>query len=170
MPPLPSTEEIVPATTDDLPEIAALAAVVWREAYPGIISSEQIEYMLACMYDLGEMRCQMAKGTVFLRLLDAGGLIGFAAHSPTVSQTERKLDKLYLHPDHQRHGHGSRLLGRVMDAARALGCTSLMLTVNKRNPKAIAAYERNGFTIRDSVIADIGGGFVMDDFVMVRAL
>lgn len=161
---------ILPASEADLPELAALAAVIWRTHYPGIISREQIDYMLARMYDVVELARQLGQGTVFLRLLVDGRLIGFAAHSPTSDPDERKLDKLYLHPDHQRHGHGSRLLQRVMEEARALGCSSLMLTVNKRNTKAIAAYEKNGFTIRESVVMDIGGGFVMDDYVMARRL
>ena len=154
----------------DLPEIATLAGVIWRTAYPGIISREQIEYMLARMYAVEEMARQAGQGTVFLRLLAGDELVGFAAHSPTANPAERKLDKLYLHPDHQRHGHGGRLLRHVMNEARVLGCTSLMLTVNKGNTKAIAAYEKNGFGIRESVVADIGGGFVMDDYVMARPL
>ncbi len=165
-----ATTAIFPACRDDLPEIAALAGVIWRVNYPGIITREQIEYMLVRMYAIEELERQRELGTAFLRLLVAEKLIGFAAHSPTNDPTERKLDKLYIHPDHQRHGHGSRLLNYVVEASRALGCATLMLTVNKRNTKAIAAYEKNGFTIRESVVADIGGGFVMDDYVMVRRL
>lgn len=170
MPLRSSSFDIRIAREEDLPEIATLAGVIWRAVYPGIISHEQIEYMLARMYAVGELARQAGQGTVFLRLLNGGELIGFAAHSPTGNAGERKLDKLYVHPDHQRHGHGSRLLNHVMDAARALGCASLMLTVNKRNTKAIAAYEKGDFVIRESVVADIGGGFVMDDYVMARAI
>ena len=45
-----------------------------------------------------------------------------------------------------------------------------MLSVNKRNAKAIAAYQKNGFGITESVVTDIGNGFVMDDFIMVNGL
>jgi ribosomal protein S18 acetylase RimI-like enzyme len=40
--------------------------------------------------------------------------------------------------------------------------------VNKRNRNAIAAYEKYGFRIVDSVVKDIGGGFVMDDYIMSK--
>jgi RimJ/RimL family protein N-acetyltransferase len=53
---------------------------------------------------------------------------------------------------------------------RQLGADRLMLTVNKRNAKAMAAYQRNGFTLTESVVVDIGGGFVMDDYVMTKEL
>jgi RimJ/RimL family protein N-acetyltransferase len=46
----------------------------------------------------------------------------------------------------------------------------LILSVNKRNTKAITAYKRNGFAIVESVVTDIGGGFVMDDYVMAKEL
>jgi RimJ/RimL family protein N-acetyltransferase len=53
---------------------------------------------------------------------------------------------------------------------RAAGAHRLILYVNKRNAKAIAAYQRNGFVIAESVVTDIGGGFVMDDYVMAKNL
>lgn len=158
------------ALEEDLPAIAALAGVIWRAVYPDLITLEQIEYMLARMYAVEELVRQVRQGTVFLRLLVDERLVGFVAHSPTANPAERKLDKLYILPNYQRHGHGSRLLSHVVDASQALGCTSLMLTVNKRNTKAIAAYEKNGFVIRESIVADIGGGFVMDDYLMARRL
>jgi RimJ/RimL family protein N-acetyltransferase len=40
--------------------------------------------------------------------------------------------------------------------------------VNKRNEPAIAAYLKAGFRIEKEAVFDIGGGFVMDDFLMVR--
>ncbi len=53
---------------------------------------------------------------------------------------------------------------------RAGGARRLILSVNKRNIRAIAAYRRNGFIIAESVVTDIGGGFVMDDYVMTKEL
>jgi ribosomal protein S18 acetylase RimI-like enzyme len=50
--------------------------------------------------------------------------------------------------------------------ARAYGCDALVLAVNKRNEGALAAYAKHGFAIVESVVKDIGGGFVMDDYVM----
>lgn len=71
---------------------------------------------------------------------------------------------------HQRHGLGRRLIERVADLARAAGAATLILNVNKRNTQAIRAYERHGFAIRAAVVNDIGNGFVMDDYLMVKSL
>lgn len=42
--------------------------------------------------------------------------------------------------------------------------------MNKGNHRAIACYRRHGFVQEASVVNDIGGGYVMDDYVMVRLL
>ena len=34
--------------------------------------------------------------------------------------------------------------------------------------EAIAAYRKHGFEVRDSIVKAIGGGFVMDDYIMAR--
>ena len=42
------------------------------------------------------------------------------------------------------------------------------MQVNKRNDRAIAAYQKAGFCIAEEAVLDIGGGFVMDDFLMEK--
>lgn len=155
--------EILRATAEHVHEIARLAGIVWRAHYPAIISPEQIEYMLAKMYDLGELRREMATGVTYLRAIEAEELLGFAAFGPIANQV--KLHKLYVHPKHQRRGIGTALIQHIERAA--VGRT-LVLTVNKRNHKAIAAYKKHGFGIRDSIVVEIGSGFVMDDYVMEK--
>ena len=56
------------------------------------------------------------------------------------------------------------------ESRRAAGARTLMLNVNKHNTQAIRAYEKHGFAIRDAVVVDIGGGFVMDDYVMAKRI
>ena len=162
---------ILAATVADLPTIAHLAGLIWRAHYPGIISSEQIEYMLVKMYSLATLREEILLRGIRYELLFVGAkLAGFAAHGPTNKPKLFKLHKIYLHPECQGHGLGSLLLSHCENEVRQLGADQLMLTVNKCNARAIAAYKRNGFAITDSVVADIGGGFVMDDYVMTKEL
>lgn len=159
---------IEPAGVEDLADIAALAGVIWRAHYPGIISHDQIDYMLACMYDVEVMRRELDGGIAYDRLLVDGALRGFASYGPSSSAAELKLYKLYIHPDSQRQGFGVLLLRRVESAAQTCGCKTVTLTVSKKNARAMAAYRKHGFTIRESVVTDIGGGFVMDDYIMVK--
>ena len=95
--------------------------------------------------------------------------MAFAQYEPVLPD-ECKLDKLYVRHDARRRGFGSRLLDHVEREARALGAARLWLQVNRNNAQAIAAYRRNGFDVAREVVVDIGGGFVMDDFVMSKDL
>ncbi|QDQ27856.1 N-acetyltransferase [Chitinimonas arctica] len=162
--------EIRPATRDDIATIADLADRIWRTHYPGIIPAEQIDYMLAQRYSHAALLAQIEAADQWfdLALID-GKPAGFAQYYRSAPD-EIKLDKLYLLPELHGKGYGSRLIYHVKKQARQLGGKTLILSVNKHNKKAISAYQHSGFVIRDSVMIDIGGGFVMDDYVMAKTL
>ena len=167
----PDRKKIVRATEADLPAISKLAAIIWRACYPGIITTGQIDYMLARMYALDTMREEMqSRGIRYDRLLVGNKFAGFASYGPTEQLEIFKLHKIYLHPAWQGRGAGSFLLHHCEREVRKLGAHRLLLSVNKRNVRAIKAYQRNGFEIAGSVVTDIGGGFVMDDHVMAKNL
>jgi GNAT superfamily N-acetyltransferase len=171
MEPMSEFISIRPAGVEELSEIASLARVIWPVCYRGIISPAQITYMLERMYSLEQLCADFAAGVSFDLLFEGGIALGFAAYGSGDSDPrECKLHKLYLLPSHQGRGYGSRLLRHVIAVARGRGFLSLALNVNKNNAKAIAVYKRHGFVVRAEVVVGIGGGFVMDDYVMVLAL
>jgi GNAT superfamily N-acetyltransferase len=171
MPASSSQIEILPATEADLPALAALAGVIWRQHYPGIITHAQIEHMLARMYALETLTTELRERQIrFVRLLVDGDCVGFAAFGPLPETGVFKLHKCYLLPVFHGRGLGSRLLRHCEEAVRRQGGRRLILAVNKQNLKAIAAYQRNGFAVAESVVTDFGGGFVMDDFIMAKEL
>ena len=156
---------------EDVDELCALAAEIWHAHYPAIISVAQIEYMLRQRYAPADVRTELQRGDIWWdQLRVENRMRGFASYCLIAKAGEMKLDKLYVHQDHQRKGYGGMLLDRVATIARAYGCGTLVLAVNKRNRNAIAAYEKYGFGITDAVVKDIGGGFAMDDYVMARSL
>jgi len=46
----------------------------------------------------------------------------------------------------------------------------IWLTVNRNNDSSIKTYENLGFTITTTKVADIGAGFVMDDYIMEKSI
>jgi len=162
---------ISPLAAADVEAVAALARRVWQHTYPGIISQEQIDYMLDQRYRAQRVKEELGMATVWWDQLSVDGqLAGFVSCLLTGTPGEMKLDKLYVDPQRQRLGIGRRLVERVVARALENACETLILAVNKGNSNAIAAYRKQGFSIRDSVSVDIGGGFVMDDFIMARSL
>jgi ribosomal protein S18 acetylase RimI-like enzyme len=162
---------VVGAVERDLPVVAELAQFIWRRHYPGIITVEQIEYMLARGYSLDALRRFITEEGAGLDLAYLGDrLAGFAAYYRPDRPDELKLDKLYVHLDFHGRGVGRSLIASAEAAAIVQCRTTLILNVNKENVQAIRAYERNGFLVREAVVVDIGGGFVMDDYVMAKRL
>jgi len=167
----PDRIRIVAATEGELAAVAELARVIWRRHYPGMISAAQIEYMLERGYSRAALLRFVTEAGAGLALarLDAR-LAGFAAWYRADDPDEIKLDKLYVHQDFHRQGVGQRLIDATADAAQAQRRPTIILNVNKNNAQAIRAYARSGFVIREAVIVDIGGGFVMDDYIMAKRL
>jgi ribosomal protein S18 acetylase RimI-like enzyme len=163
--------KILPVEAGDAERIAALAREIWLAHYPGIIGIEQIEYMLRQRYEPALIRAELQRDGVWWdKLLLGGEIVGFSSCFLTGEPGEMKLDKLYVRQDCQRRGYGGRLIGRAVAVAREAGCSRLVLAVNRNNRSAIAAYGKHGFRIRDTVVKDIGGGFVMDDYIMEKAV
>ena len=62
----------------------------------------------------------------------------------------------------------SALCGRSPTAASNKALSRVRLTVNKGNAHATAVYEHYGYRTVEAVQSDIGGGYVMDDYIMVK--
>lgn len=162
---------ITAATAEDIPTVQRLAQAIWNQHYLGIITREQIDYMLALGYSAQALSRFLHDDGAGLALANVDGMpVGFAAWYRSGEPATSKLDKLYVLKEQQGRGIGRRLIEHVESAARADGATILMLNVNRHNSGSIAAYERCGFSVRDAVVVDIGQGYVMDDYVMAKPL
>src|SRR5688572_5894277 len=97
-----------PATEADIPTLRDLAQRIWRACYPGIIPTEQIEFMLEWMYSEKQIRTEMEQGVIWELVEETEEAIGFLAFQ--LDEDARvKLNKIYLLPEHQGRGY-SRIL------------------------------------------------------------
>ena len=166
-----SRVRVGPLEAGDVDRLAALAREIWYAHYPAIISVAQIEYMLAERYRAEVVRAELRRNDVWWdKLIVAGSMEGFASYFLSGVPGEMKLDKLYVHPRLQRRGYGGMMIARAGEVARVRGCDRLVLAVNKNNRSAIDAYLKHGFCIAHTAVKDIGGGFVMDDYIMAKTL
>lgn len=156
-------------TAADIDAVSALARVVWQATYPALIPQAQIDAMLADRYAPARIREQLNDPRqAWWVARQAHTPVGFA-HA-LLDESGCKLDKLYVHPDHQRRGIGAALLQAVEAWSRMHVARRLWLQVNRGNTQAIRAYEKYGFRIIGSRVFELGGGFVMDDHVMEKPL
>lgn len=170
MNPLEAEVWIEPVGEADLPKVRDLAERIWRSSYAGLLSPGQIEYMLDWMYSLERLQRDRTSGVVFEWPIVDQIPVGYMATQIDPSAAVLHLHKLYVLPQFQGKGLGGRLLEHAFQAATQAGCRSVRLHVNKGNHRAIACYHRHGFFQEASVVNNIGGGYVMDDYVMVRPL
>jgi diamine N-acetyltransferase len=158
--------QFVAASPADIPLLRQLAHEIWHAHYPGIISVEQVDYMLARMYGQATIARELASGVTWEIIRADATPIGYLSFSLEWAESRVNLHKVYVAMAWQGQGVGQAALARIRDFAIAAGVAAVSLYVNKRNDKAIRAYQRAGFRIAESVVNEFGGGFVMDDYRM----
>jgi RimJ/RimL family protein N-acetyltransferase len=146
--------------------IQELAHTIWHSHYPGIISVEQIEYMLDLMYSANCINKEITDGHKWVLLLLKDQPVGFLSYIFESENRKVKLNKLYILSSFHGNGYGQQSLNYVKTHAKDLQASILYLTVNKQNKKAIDAYLKAGFYIDKNIITDIGHGYIMDDYIM----
>lgn len=154
---------------EDLRALAALARVIWTEHYTPIIGAAQVEYMLGRFQSEEAVARDIEENGTCYELVRVDGVpVGYAAFRAEPAAGEMFLSKIYLLRSYRGRGLARRMMDRVTAAASDAGCGWIRLTVNKHNTASIAVYEAMGFSIIDSVVTDIGGGFFMDDYILRR--
>ena len=112
--------------------------------------------------------CSLMLPMIMSSIVNDGVRVGYTAVS--ASGGKLFISKLYLLKENRGRGFGTHALDLLFDLARGEGLSSVYLTVNKYNDRAIRTYESNGFEKVQSIVTDIGEGFVMDDYVMEKTL
>ena len=153
----------------DLKTIHDLAHIIWPLVYDYMISKDQIDYMLTKMYSLASLEKQMDEGDIFILLQEDGIPHGFESYRIHHNDQRVRLHKLYVHPAAQKNGWGLKMLTHIFEEGRRQGKKAIELNVNRKN-KSIGFYERIGFVIEKSEDIDIGMGYHMNDYVMVKDL
>jgi diamine N-acetyltransferase len=154
------------ASVEDIPLIRELTNKVWPQTYAVILSAAQIEYMLEMMYSGQSLQKQISGGAEFIIVYEDGVAVGFASYQE-IKPAVYKLHKLYVLPSQQGKGTGRYVIGHILQTIKEKGAATLQLQVNKHN-KAKDFYEKNGFTVLEEIKLDIGGGYIMDDYVMEK--
>jgi len=172
---LPADVSLTPVAELDLAVLRELAGTIWRQHYAAIISAAQIEYMLAGRFSDEALREHVQAADRWLELLRVGqNPVGYCGYELAgldgdgSAAADLKLGQLYLLESHRGMGLGWHMLRHVEARACELGRRPLWLRVNKNNAAAIRFYRSAGFEVIREAVFEIGGGFVMDDYVMAK--
>ena len=156
---------ITPVNSDsDIRAVVKLGRQIWTDHYVPIIGVGQVEYMLEKFQSFDAISAQIADQDFWYFLIQHQhrpvGYIGLQRQDDTLF-----LSKLYVMEIARGKGLAKKGVEFSRSFARDHDLSRLILTVNRNNSVAIAAYERMGFTRTGEQVTDIGEGYEMDDFV-----
>ena len=155
-------------TIEQLKQIEALAEIIWREHYTPIIGIEQVDYMLEKFQSVETMQSQIDEGYSYYLVHKNNTPVGY--FSIQKRDDAMFLSKLYVLKFNRGQGIGKASMDYITQQAKATACSKITLTVNRNNENTINAYGALGFENVGELVADIGNGFVMDDYLLEKQI
>lgn len=122
----------------DQPDVIALIGEL--DAYQDTLYPPEARYAL----DLASL-CRPEVLFAVARGAD-GAALGCAA--VVLGPAYGEVKRMYVQPSARGQGLAAQIMGALEAAARARGCTALMLETGPMQPDAIAFYQRQGFSRR----------------------
>lgn len=160
--------KIIKAGLQDFEVIHNLALRIWEPTYSKILSKEQLVYMFEMMYSREAFLSQTeTEGHQYLLAELNGQYYGFASYQLNAQYGITKIHKLYVLPEEQRKQTGTKLLNGVIDIAKAHNNYKISLNVNRYNP-AVHFYIKKGFINTGQEDINIGQGYLMEDYIMIK--
>ncbi|WP_455715168.1 GNAT family N-acetyltransferase [Anaerosporobacter sp.] len=150
---------------EEINSVAELGTRIWHEHYASILDPDQIDYMVDKFQSASAVDKQMKnQGYEYYLINDGDSIVGYIG---LVMESEKLfLSKLYIAKEARGKGLASKAFEFLKDMASSNKKQSIWLTVNRHNSGSIAVYEKKGFLKISEQVADIGNGYVMDDYIM----
>lgn len=166
----------VPVETDEeIDTLAEMASTIWNEYWPALIGQAQTDYMVENFQSRPAIVRDMAEHDYEYWLIEdetqpGSKIVGYTGGHVEPETNRFFISKIYLLKDQRGKGYSSKAIKFYDELCKDRGLDAMYLTVNKGNEMAIRAYNAKDFKTIDSVVTDIGNGFVMDDYIMERAV
>jgi len=145
--------EVRKMTLQDISQVQQVAKISWHHTYEGIIPRHIQDNFLATAYSDENMVRRVERSYAFVALLDEQ-VVGFANFSYVKDDGTSELAAIYLLPESQGKGLGTKLLeqGLTLPNVRAIE-----LNVKKDNASGMNFYLSKGFKQIDSFKEDYEG-------------
>ena len=158
--------KILPTITDtEIQAVATLANEIWHQHFIPIIGEAQVDYMVEKFQSYPAISKQIKEdGYEYFRIFINDTFAGYTGvHA---EDNELFLSKLYIKKDYRGNKLATYALNYLINICKERNLKNIWLTCNKHNDDTLAVYDHLGFKITDEQVADIGNGFVMDDYIL----
>jgi len=164
--------QLKPATHNDWKIIQSIAYITWPDTFGKLIDKEQLDYMLTLIYSEASLKSQMIQHNhQFLLVLNDETSVGFVSYELNYgSTTQLMIHKIYLLPESQGLGIGTKIFNHLTEVAKNNHQEKLRLKVFHKNDKAIGFYQKYGFTSAGVEMINIDNKYTVLDNVMIKEI
>jgi ribosomal protein S18 acetylase RimI-like enzyme len=162
------------AVRSDARALSELATATYTTAFGHSLGAADLAAELEANVSAACFERYLDDDTILIAEVDGRivGYVQFGAASVPVeegSAADQELRRLYVHPDYQRQGIGTRLMDAVFAHPQIRTARSVYLDVWERNHDGLRFYRRRGFDVIGSHRFEVASGAPTDlDFIMVR--
>lgn len=157
-------------------ELAVLCRETFIDTYAAYNTAEDMLQYIESHFtnEAIEQELQLA-GVLFYGIYDADDLVAYTKiNTNSFCKTAPQLllaevARLYVKPSFQHKKLGSVLIQHIFSITKQLQKQGIWLGVWQKNTRAIAFYEKHGFT-KNGVTQFLLGGDVQDDWIMLKLL
>jgi ribosomal protein S18 acetylase RimI-like enzyme len=156
---------IMPVTNMELVySVYAVADAIWHQHYTPILGEEQVDYMVEKFLSPEALVEQINSGYEYFLFSYDYTFAGFAG----IHEEDGKLflSKLYVDEEFRGKGIASHMFQKFIEICKMRNLNKIWLTCNRHNTNTLAVYEHLGFVKVREEVADIGNGYVMDDYIL----
>ena len=154
---------------DHVTKVVDMADTIWRECYKGILSDEQIEYMVdKYQSDNVVTRKMINEGYEFYLVNNGSNVIGFISFLKDGNKL--LLTNLYILEEYREKGYCELVIDKVIKNCIDTDIDRVRITLNKLNEEGIKIYTDMGFSKIEEDVQDIGNGFVIDNCLMEKQI
>ena len=161
-----NTIKILTTTTDEeIKAVAVLANEIWHQHFIPIIGEAQVDYMVEKFQSYPAISKQIKEdGYEYFRIFINDTFAGYTGVH--MEDDALFLSKLYIKKVCRGNKLATHALNYLIQICKERNLKKIWLTCNKYNDNTLAVYDHLGFKITDEQVADIGNGFVMDDYIL----
>ena len=149
-------------TQDDIADFYPTLVDIWQEVFTPIIGQDQVAYMLRVYQSKENIFKEVQEGACYYGLFLGEECVCYTAYEQ--KETYLYISKLYIKNSLRGKGYMREIFETYNHLSSILGLKQ-RLRVNQHNAQAISVYEHLGFKKIGTDVADIGNGYIMDDFI-----
>jgi len=158
------------ARTSDIDDIADVQVRTWRHDFADLLPSETLETLdpAELAFEWGRALLAGEAHRVFVAVAeDSGAIVGAASVGPASDADLEGLNvgeigTLFIDPEHQRAGHGSRLMHACIDMLRGAGVSECVTWIALDDEPRRAFFTSAGWG-PDSAYRDLQVGMAADE-------